>query len=188
MPSDTYPPLRYACGSSGSRAVPPLGTPRPGRAANTPPPPTLPPTPPTPPPTPQVLTDSWGVDHIRTDCSCPPPPRGLQPRTPSSTNTVKCANSEVPNRQPTPSSCPPPPPRPTQTLPSHNGTTFCAQAVCDMTHRMGRCRLWRGRRRYQLRLSSTGWVAIPLAASARRAIPHTCQSRNIKGSMQETCR
>ena len=37
-----------------------------------PPPPALPPQLPPPPPPPQVLTDSWGVGRIRTDCSCPP--------------------------------------------------------------------------------------------------------------------
>ena len=41
-----------------------------------PPPPSRrpPPWPQLPPPAPQVLTDSWGVGRIRTDCSCPPPP------------------------------------------------------------------------------------------------------------------
>ena len=70
VPPDTHSPLSYACGSSGSCAGPqPLGLPPPGRATNTPPPP---PHPPADPPLPQVLTDSWGVGCIRTDCSCPP--------------------------------------------------------------------------------------------------------------------
>ena len=62
--------MRYACGSSGLRAAPPLPfrTPHPSRAANT-----LPPTPPL-----QVLADSWGVGRIRTDCRRPPAPRGLR--------------------------------------------------------------------------------------------------------------
>ena len=43
LPLDTHIPLRYACGSSGSRAAPPpLGPPPP---AELPMPPTLPPTP-----------------------------------------------------------------------------------------------------------------------------------------------
>ena len=79
MPPNTHPPFRYRCGSNGSRVAPPpptLGTPR--RAANTLPP-TLPPTPPAPTPPPrQVLTDSWVLGGIRTNCSCPAPPCGKQ--------------------------------------------------------------------------------------------------------------
>ena len=47
-PPDTLTPLRYACGSSGSRAAPPSPADLP-----------IPPLPPTPPP-PQVLGDIWG--------------------------------------------------------------------------------------------------------------------------------
>ena len=56
MPPDTHTPLRYACGSSGSRAAPPpLGTPPPAELPIPPPPPLQ-----LPPPLLQVLTDSWG--------------------------------------------------------------------------------------------------------------------------------
>ena len=57
-------------------APPPLGT--------------VPTIPPPPPPTnpPQVLTDSWGVSHIRTGCSPPPPPRGSHITSPPDTPKV----------------------------------------------------------------------------------------------------
>ena len=84
---------------------PPLGTPPPAELPIHPslpsrrPPPPHPPA--DPPPLPQVLTDSWGVGRIRTDCSCPPPVAGAQAKDVSARPVnraylVKNANANTP--------------------------------------------------------------------------------------------